>query len=105
MEIVEVRRLANVSRLRFPLVNVAARARNFVPKLVLFREVAVKPAVSLRIKRLAHQCLDLFHRGPDVAKINPTPAVPASPRRCPSWGRPTAWSSKGYNIRRTNHNR
>src|SRR6185295_13145268 len=72
MKIVEVRRLANVSRLRLPFVNVAASAGNLVPKRVLFCEVAVKSAVSLWIESLTHQAVDLFHRRPDVAQVNLT---------------------------------
>src|SRR6185369_4202422 len=82
MKLVEIRRLANVRRFQFPLVNAARAARNVVPKRILFCEVAVERPVRVRIESLTHESVDLFSGGPDVLQVNLLP-VPARANRIP----------------------
>src|SRR5215213_3325252 len=100
MEILEIRRLANVSRLCFPLVNVARAARNLVPKRILFGKVAVEPAVSLRIESRAHQPFDLLHGGPYVAQVKFFTVFAGSDRICREIEIDTSCNCKSNNKRR-----
>ena len=69
-ESLEIRRLLNVSRIHVPLIYLAGARRDLVPERVLLGELAVEPAIRVRIRSCFEHFLDLIERRPDVLEEN-----------------------------------